>query len=335
MIRALLSSLVSLAATVIIMPIVIKLSVKFKASQTILNYVDNHSGKNGTPTMGGIGFILAVSLTAPLFLKGESALFLITLLVTVGYGIIGFLDDFIKIYYKRNKGLSVAQKLVFQMLMAIVVSLFAYYNSFVGSRVLLPFSVEDADLGAFAVPLYVLVFLAFTNSVNLTDGLDGLAAKTSAVFSIFSAAIIFVLVCFGKPSEGMRAEYENLSVYCGALAGALIGFLCYNGFPAKIFMGDTGALALGGGLAALTVMTRTVLFSPMLGIVYVLTSISVIVQVTYFKLSGGKRVFLMAPVHHHFERMGFHENKIASAYAAVTFAAGVLLLAAMLAATNF
>lgn len=325
MIRILLAALTAFAVVVIIMPLVIKLSAKLKVRQTILGYVDNHMSKNGTPTMGGIGFLIALTAASLAFMRKSNSLMLITLLITLGYGIIGFLDDFVKIFFKRNKGLSAWQKLAFQVLMAVVVSFFAYNNPQVRDGVYIPFTFREMHFGIFAVPFYIVIFLAFTNSVNLTDGLDGLAAKVSCVYLVFFAFAIGVAVYVLGTGSAAAEEYINLLIYCGAFIGALIGFGCYNGFPAKIFMGDTGALALGGGLASLAIVTKMELIAPIVGIMYVVTALSVIIQVAYFKLSHGKRVFLMAPLHHHFERKGVHENRIVNAYSAVTFVVGVVV----------
>lgn len=330
MIRVLLSMLTALALAVVIMPAVVKLSKKLKVRQTILNYVDNHMSKNGTPTMGGIGFMIALAAASLFFMTKENSLMLITLMVTLGYGVIGFLDDFIKVFFKRNMGLSVWQKLIFQILIAVIVSLFAYNNIHVGDGVYIPFTFTEISFGIFALPFYIVIFLAFTNSVNLTDGLDGLAAKVSCVYMLFFALFIAIALYVGGSDAIYKEEYNNLLVYCGAFVGALIGFMCYNGFPAKIFMGDTGALALGGGLAALAIVTKLELTAPILGIMYVLTSVSVIVQVGYFKATKGKRIFLMAPLHHHFERKGIHENRIVTAYSTVTFVIGSLICLIML-----
>lgn len=334
MIRILLAVVVSFAIAVIIMPLVIKLTKKLKLRQTILGYVDNHISKNGTPTMGGIGFLIALTVSSLALGVKDNSLMLITLAVTVGYGVIGFLDDFMKVFFKRNMGLSAWQKLVFQLLMAIVVSLFAYYNIHVGDGVYIPFTFTEMHFGIFAVPFYILIFLAFTNSVNLTDGLDGLAAKVSTVYALFFAVLIAITLYISCADVLQNNEYTNLLIYCGAFVGALIGFLCYNGYPAKVFMGDTGALALGGGLASLAIVTKMELTAPILGIIYVITSLSVILQVVYFKLSHGKRIFLMAPLHHHFERKGIHENRISMAYSAVTFIAGAIICIILLFVNN-
>lgn len=324
MTRALIAMLAALAVSAAIMPLVIMLSRKLKVRQTVLSYVDNHLGKSGTPTMGGIGVLIALSVSCLCLMGKQHGLMLVTLFVTVGYGLIGFIDDFIKVFFKQNKGLSPLQKLIFQLLIAVIVAVYAYNNEYIMSSVFVPFTLEELSLGFFAVPFYALVFLAFTNAVNLTDGLDGLAGRVTVNYTLFFAALICV-VMLSYDGQAVSGEYESLLVYCGGLIGALIGFLCYNGFPAKIFMGDTGALALGGGLACLAVVSKLSLMVPILGIMYVLTSLSVILQVAYYKLTK-KRIFLMAPLHHHFERKGAHENSIVSAYTAVTFFVGLLSL---------
>ena len=322
MIKLLIATLVSFAITAAAMPLVILLGKRLKVKQTILSYVDNHMGKSGTPTMGGIGIMLALTVCCLAFSGKDNRLMLVTLLVTLGYGLIGFIDDFIKVRFKQNKGLSPIQKIIFQLLIATIVAVFAYNDALVGGVIYLPFTLKEVSIGLWAIPLFMLVFLALTNSVNLTDGLDGLAGKVSMSYTFFFAVILSIAV---YSSYGVRAEGEhlNLILYCCVLIGALAGFLCYNCFPAKVFMGDTGALALGGGLGALAIMSRLELIVPILGIIFAATSVSVIIQVVYYKATK-KRVFLMAPLHHHFERKGVHENRIVTVYTAITSAVGIL-----------
>lgn len=321
MIKLLLATVTAFAVTVAVMPLVIALGKRLRVRQTILSYVDNHMGKSGTPTMGGIGIMAAVSVCCLAYMGRENRLMLITLFVTLGYGAIGFIDDFIKVFFKQNKGLSPIQKIVFQLVIAAVVAVFAYNNAMVGSVIYAPFTLTELDLGFWAIPLFMAVFLAFTNSVNLTDGLDGLAGKVSCSYLIFFAALIALAAYAAEGEAG--GEYGNLLLYCVVLVGSLAGFLCYNCFPAKVFMGDTGSLALGGGLGCLSVMSRLELMAPIVGIMFVAASLSVIIQVTYFKATH-KRVFLMAPLHHHFERKGVHENRIVTVYTAITSALGIL-----------
>lgn len=319
MIRYLLSMLVGCGLTLVLMPLVIRLSRRLKIGQPILSYVDNHKSKSGTPTMGGVGFIIAAVVAALVVSESERTLLLIALTVTVGYGIIGFLDDFIKVYFKRNEGLTPLQKLIFQVLIAAIVAAVAFMHPHVGSVFFVPFTLQTIDLSWFAIPIFVVLFLAMTNSVNLTDGLDGLASGVTLVYLLFFAAVMSIAA-----ASTVGSEYRNLIYMCGGLVGALAGFICFNGYPAKIFMGDTGSLALGGGLACLSVMSRLEFIVPILGVMYVVSSLSVILQVAHFKRTR-RRIFLMAPFHHHLEHKGVHENRIVAIYTAVTAAAGILV----------
>lgn len=291
------SFLAAFAVTVALAPIVIYCSRKFKLRQTVLHYVSEHKSKSGTPTMGGIAFLIGSSLATLLF--GRSSLSLLCLVVFIGYGVIGFLDDYIKIKYKRNEGLKPYQKIVFQLLIAIIVSIAAYKRNIKISLIF-----DEFDFGLFAIPFNVFVFLAFTNSVNLTDGLDGLAS-TVTLISITAMGIIV-----GAFGDGMNN-------FCLAIAGGVAGFLIYNCFPAKIFMGDTGSLALGGAFAAVTVYSGQALCAVMCGAMFVWTAMSVIIQVLHFKRTK-RRVFKMAPFHHHLQESGLHENRIVAIYGAIT-----------------
>lgn len=321
MIKVFFAALAAFVAACAVMPLVIFVGKKLKVRQTILSYVDNHKGKSGTPTMGGIGVMIALTVSCLIFMGRDNKQMLVTLFVTLGYGIIGFIDDFIKVFFKQNKGLSPIQKIVFQLLIAVIVSIYAYNNALIGSVIYAPFTLKELDLGIFAIPLFMAVFLAFTNSVNLTDGLDGLAGKVSMGYTLFFAVIIAFAI-YSSGDGQAESEYGNLIIYCAALIGSLGGFLCYNCYPAKVFMGDTGALALGGGLGCLSIMSRLELVAPVIGIMFVATSVSVILQVVYYKATK-KRIFLMAPLHHHFERKGVHENRIVSVYTAITAAIGL------------
>lgn len=291
------SFLAAFAVTVALAPIVIYCSRKFKLRQTVLHYVSEHKSKSGTPTMGGIAFLIGSSLATLLF--GRSSLSLLCLVVFIGYGVIGFLDDYIKIKYKRNEGLKPYQKIVFQLLIAIIVSIAAYKRNIKISLIF-----DEFDFGLFAIPFNVFVFLAFTNSVNLTDGLDGLA---STVTLISMTAMGIIVGAFG----------DGMNNFCLAIAGGVAGFLIYNCFPAKIFMGDTGSLALGGAYAAVTVYSGQALCAVMCGAMFVWTAMSVIIQVLHFKRTK-RRVFKMAPFHHHLQESGLHENRIVAIYGAIT-----------------
>lgn len=291
------SFLAAFAVTVALAPIVIYCSRKFKLRQTVLHYVSEHKSKSGTPTMGGIAFLIGSSLATLLF--GRSSLSLLCLVVFIGYGVIGFLDDYIKIKYKRNEGLKPYQKIVFQLLIAIIVSIAAYKRNIKISLIF-----DEFDFGLFAIPFNVFVFLAFTNSVNLTDGLDGLA---STVTLISMTAMGIIVGAFG----------DGMNNFCLAIAGGVAGFMIYNCFPAKIFMGDTGSLALGGAFAAVTVYSGQALCAVMCGAMFVWTAMSVIIQVLHFKRTK-RRVFKMAPFHHHLQESGLHENRIVAIYGAIT-----------------
>lgn len=255
-----------------------------------------HFSKAGTPTMGGLVFIF--SLTVACFLFGGNSLeMMVVLVVSFGYGVIGFVDDFIKVVLKRPLGLKARYKLAGQTFMALLLTFFAVYYLDLGTVLQVPFSEITIDLSYIYYFFVVFFLVGFSNAVNLTDGLDGLAGG----ISIFVAAA-YVFIC-------MEQNRPDLAVYAAALAGGLLGFLVFNFHPAKIFMGDTGSLALGGGLAGLAVLTKTELLFLIVGGVFVIETLSVILQVISFRYRG-KRIFLMAPLHHHFELLGWSEAKV-------------------------
>ena len=298
--------LVGLALAVILGVPILKLCKKFHLSQTILHYVDKHAGKSGTPTMGGWIFIIASCLASAIFLRGEVYTPILILLTMLGYGILGFLDDFIKIKYHKNEGLKPYQKIIGQVALALILAIFAYFN--VGSEIDL-FGLK-LDLGIFIIPFIVFFYVAVTNAVNLTDGLDGLATGVSGSYLFFFGIILALL------------GFQNYSIISFALLGSLVGFFLFNCFPAKIFMGDTGSLALGGAIASLAVFSGLELIMPIIGILFVLTVLSDILQVGYYKKTH-KRIFKMAPLHHHFEQSGVHENRIVAVYIVITIVCGV------------
>lgn len=317
---------VSFLITLLISPFVISFMKKEKIKQTILHYVENHSGKAGTPTMGGIIFLLSISIVSYIFFSGASTLAGIALLVFLGYGITGFLDDFIKFKFKRNLGLRAYQKILFQLAIALIVAFFAYKSEHVGGVLKVPFVNKTIDIGWWIIPLIVVVFLACTNSVNLTDGLDGLASSTTMCYTISIIAIMFaVLSGLESASSIYIMEYKNLIVLGFVVIGAMLCFLVFNCFPAKIFMGDTGSLALGAFVACIAIFSRLTLYIPILGFMFVLSSLSVIIQVAYYKKTK-KRVFLMAPLHHHYERKGVHEVRIVVVYSVITTLIGLISL---------
>lgn len=301
--------LVGLALAVILGVPILKLCKKFHLSQTILHYVDKHAGKSGTPTMGGWIFIIASCLASAIFLRGEVYTPILILLTMLGYGILGFLDDFIKIKYHKNEGLKPYQKIIGQVALALILAIFAYFN--VGSEIDL-FGLK-LDLGIFIIPFIVFFYVAVTNAVNLTDGLDGLATGVSGSYLLFFGIILALL------------GFQNYTIISFALLGSLVGFSLFNCFPAKIFMGDTGSLALGGAIASLAVFSGLELIMPIIGILFVLTVLSDILQVGYYKKTH-KRIFKMAPLHHHFEQSGVHENRIVAVYIIITMVCGMASL---------
>ena len=303
-IKFILSGIVALAFSLLLAPLVISVCKKLKASQTILHYVDKHAQKEGTPTMGGFIFLLAM-LVGIFFLMSEqrfSSFFLI--LVTLSYALLGFLDDFLKVHFHHNEGLKPYQKIIGQFGLALIVALYIYFSG----RTSLNFFGLTFDIGLFIIPLVILVLLATTNSVNLTDGLDGLAGGVSFVYLLIFGIILTL---------AGNAELNNLALVTFSLCGGLLGFLVVNSYPAKIFMGDTGSLALGGFIGTLAVLTGLELILPIMGVMFVLSALSDIIQVLHFKRTK-KRVFLMAPLHHHFEQKGVHENRIVVVYIVIT-----------------
>lgn len=322
-VRLILVAISAFAVTAILMPIVIALSKKLKMRQVILHYVDNHASKSGTPTMGGTAFIIGASIVSIAFFGVQSHLGLVSVAIFVSYGIIGFLDDFIKIYFKRNQGLNVYQKLVSQLGLAILVAVFVYNRTDIGGEIWMPGLNKTINVGMWIVPFVVIMFVAMTNAVNLVDGLDGLASSVSTAYVLCFVTAIVLLIAFGDNlGQVLVGEYTSLLVFGVALLGGLVAFSCFNGYPAKVFMGDTGSLALGGALASLATFSKLYIFVPIIGIMFVLTSMSVLLQVGYYKLTK-KRIFLMAPLHHHFERKGIHENRIVISYTVVTMIAGL------------
>lgn len=309
MLNYFLAFLVAIVIAIIIGFPILKLCKKFHLSQTILHYVDKHAGKSGTPTMGGWIFILSCIISSIIFVdKGNAELFLI-LITFLGYALLGFLDDFIKIRFHKNEGLKPYQKIIGQVALSLVIAIYVYL--YVGTSLDL-FGLK-LNLGWGIIPFIVIFFVAVTNAVNLTDGLDGLAGGTTFAYLVFFGVIVALL--------GGR-DYAIISF---ALTGGLIGFLCFNGFPAKIFMGDTGSLALGAMIALLAVFSGLELIMPIIGIMFVLSALSDIIQVAYYKKTH-KRVFLMAPLHHHFEKKGVHENRIVFVYIVITLICGLSAL---------
>jgi len=303
--------------------ITIPLLKKLKIGQPILKYVEIHKDKSGTPTMGGLFFIVPTVVMFFLFggSKGKIAVF--TVAIGLAYMIVGFIDDFIKVKFKQNEGLKAYQKVVFQFLIALTAGIFAFVNGI--TKFNLPFSLRFIDLGVLTIPIITIIFIAVTNSVNLTDGLDGLAGSTCATY-LFFITVIIILQSSSVPLEHLEGEeYYAITMLSSALFGGVIGFLIFNTNTAKVFMGDTGSLSLGGFIGAISIFTFNSFFIPLLGITFALSSISVILQVVHYKRTK-KRIFLMTPLHHHFQLKGFTESQIAYLYSFVTAIFGSVLL---------
>ena len=311
----LIASLISLVLSVLFCRILLPLLKRWKAGQNILVYVEEHKGKSGTPTMGGIAFVFAILFSCALFTKFHRTL-LVSLSIGVGYMVIGVLDDLLKKWRRDNLGLKAWQKMLFQTSVAVFASVYCMRANL--TTVHIPFLNKDVQIGGWIIPLTIFVFLATVNAVNLTDGLDGLAGGTSVAFFLF----LGIIIAFQKE--------RALATLCFCIVGSLLGYLLFNVSPALMFMGDTGSLALGGFAASLSVFSGNALYLPVLGFCFVLSVISVILQVIYYKVTHGKRIFLMSPLHHHFQKKGYSEPRIAYAYFLSSAVIGALCVATII-----
>ena len=297
----LISFIISVVITKVEIPV-----LKRKAGQNIReDGPQSHLSKAGTPSMGGIAIIIAASLTtigAAVMGKIDGLGCTIILLVFVGFGLIGFFDDYLKVIKKNNLGLRAYQKFGLQTILSVILAVYLANYTEGSTSVYIPFADIYVNFGIWYIPFVVFVVLAMTNAVNLTDGLDGLASGVTAFISLFFAV------------AGFTYGIVTGAYFCSAMCGACLGFLVFNRNPAKVFMGDTGSLALGGGLAAAAILMKLELLLPIVGLLYVIEALSVVLQVGYFKISGGKRIFKMAPIHHHFEKCGFSEVQVVAGF---------------------
>lgn len=297
--------LISFFINIILSPFMIPFLTRLKIGQYERDDgVQSHLKKAGTPTMGGLIILVSMVVSSLVFIKGNRD-GLVVLLVTLGFGIIGFCDDYIKVVKKRSLGLNPVQKLIAQFLITGLFALYIVKFSDIETSLLIPFTDGLAlDLGILYVPFLIFVTIGTVNSVNLTDGLDGLASGVTVIVSVFFCIIAWMMGNGTLP-------------IAGAAIGSLMGFLLFNSYPARIIMGDTGSLALGGFIASIAFTLRMPIFIALVGIIYVIEALSDIIQVTYFKRTG-KRVFKMAPIHHHFELLGWSETKIDTLFYIVT-----------------
>ena len=303
--EAIYAVLIAFFLNIVMSPFAIPLLHRLKFGQNVREDGPKaHLKKAGTPTMGGIIILMSILITSFFFLKGNKAVQTI-LFVTVGFGLIGFIDDYIKVIKKRSLGLTAVQKLMLQLIMTCV---FAYLEAnYVGldTCMMIPFTHQKTlDLGFFYWPFLIFTVLAVVNAVNLTDGMDGLAASVTVLVATFWAIV------------ALSFKSETIPV-AAATVGSLLGFLLFNSYPAKVFMGDTGSLALGGFVVSMAFMLKMPLFILIIGIIYVIENVSVIIQVIYFKKTK-KRLFKMAPIHHHFELDGWSETKVVAVFSIIT-----------------
>lgn len=292
-----------------------------------------HLAKQGVPTMGGLLIITAITIGTLLWARLDNSLVWLGLFVTLFYGSIGAIDDLRKIRKNNSKGLSARWKLVLQVLGASVVGLFIFLHPGFDGHLSLPFLKNfRPDLSWFYVIFAIIVIVGASNAVNLTDGLDGLAAGptvvTSAVYLVFSYLAGHVVL-----AEYLQIPYVagsgELAIFCGTIFGACLGFLWFNAYPAQMFMGDVGSLAIGGALGSTAIIIKQEFLLAIVGGVFVMEALSVIMQVGYFKMTNGKRIFLMAPFHHHFEKKGWHEPKVVVRFWIVSIILGLVAIATL------
>ena len=313
------SFLLSVLFSVLLIPALKTVNVR----QTILSYVEEHKNKNGTPTMGGLIFIIPIFAV---FLAMSGITYtkaFVCLVIALSGGIIGFLDDYIKVRCVKNQGLKAWQKIVFQTISGIALSLYAY--AITNGELFLPFSNRFISIGAHSVVLNFIAYIALINTVNLTDGLDGLAVSTSGAFMIGFALILTIIFAHFSPMTLFFEDVDGINLLLTCSVGGLLGYFLVNCYPANVFMGDTGSMFLGAMISSVCIVSGMTLLIPVLGIVFVISGLSDILQVGYFKITKGKRIFKMAPFHHHLQQSGMHENKIVVLYFVITVVAFLIV----------
>lgn len=301
--------LIAFAITAVLGPVVIPVLRKLKVGQTEREELKSHLKKAGTPTMGGLMILAGIIITCLIYMKDYPKIIPI-LFVTIGFGIIGFLDDYLKVVLRRSDGLLPWQKMLGQIVVTAVFIFYMVRYSDISLKMLVPFTggFENGiylDLDWVAIPVMFLAIIGTVNGANFTDGLDGLASSVTVLIATF-----FTVVAIGTNS--------GIEPITCAVVGALLGFLLFNVYPASVFMGDTGSLALGGFVAATAYMMQMPIFILIVALIYWVELLSVMIQVTYFKKTGGKRIFRMAPIHHHFELGGWSETRVVAVFSIVT-----------------
>ncbi len=311
--QIILAFFISLMTCLMIGPVMIPALRRLKFGQSVRNDgPQRHLQKQGTPTMGGVMFFFSLTL-GTIFLARDNYIGYFLLLFTLGFGLIGFMDDYIKIVKKRSLGLTAKQKIIGQLGFSCLLAFIALRLLKISTAVMIPIFGWTIDLGWLYIPFFIFLVVGTTNAVNLTDGLDGLASGVT------------MIVALGYTLMGIMCKQYAVVIFGAALVGSCLGFLVFNHYPAKVFMGDTGSLALGGAIAALAVVTKTELLLPLIGIIYVAEAVSDIIQVAVYKRKK-VRVFKMAPLHHHFELSGWSEQKVVRVFWAVAAAAVLLTL---------
>jgi phospho-N-acetylmuramoyl-pentapeptide-transferase len=324
MLRMILALIISVAGVLIIGPRVIPILRKLKFGQTIYELgPQTHKTKQGTPTMGGVMLvtvgIVAALVCHPKAFYGVDDFMLALCLLSFLTMLVGFADDYIKVVKKRSLGLTPMQKIIGQVLISVAFSIYCYYHPMVGSRVMIPFFNVEWDLGIFYIPLMTLLVIFMTNSANLQDGVDGILSTVTAIGSVaWSVASLLTLAALTVVSPMQNDNYFSIAVFAMALTGVCIGFLRFNRYPAQIFMGDTGSMFIGGATVGMAMLLRQPFLLLLIAFTMVASSLSVIIQRIYFKLTHGKRIFKMSPIHHHFELSGMTEKQVVLMYAIVT-----------------
>lgn len=328
--RLVIAAGLALIITLVLGPLLIPVLRTLKFGQPIRDDgPKRHLKKAGTPTMGGMIFLVGIIMSALIAAEQPTSLEMVTMVgITLGYGFIGFIDDFIKVVMHRSLGLRAYQKLVGQFVLAFILMWVSVHWLGRGTDIAIPFTSVHLDLGWFYYILISLVIVVMTNAVNLTDGLDGLAAGSTMI-----AGVGYVVIALLASSQGggvaVLAHETDMAVFAAALVGGTLGFLRFNTYPARVFMGDTGSLALGGALVSLAVLTKSELVLIVVGGLFAIEALSVIIQVISFQTTG-KRVFRMSPIHHHFELGGWNEWKVVLVFWSVGVICAILGVAAYL-----